>query len=64
DESDREIVRTIIAMAKNLHMNVIAEGVETKEQKEFLVQNGCHEIQGYFYYKPLPITEINIILKN
>jgi EAL domain-containing protein (putative c-di-GMP-specific phosphodiesterase class I) len=62
DENDREIVRTIIAMAKNLHMNVIAEGVETKEQKEFLVQNGCYEIQGYFYYKPLPIQEINTIL--
>jgi predicted signal transduction protein with EAL and GGDEF domain len=64
DESDREIIRTIIAMAKNLHMNVIAEGVETKEQKEFLVQNGCHEIQGYFYYKPLAFQKINAILLN
>ena len=59
DEDDREIVRTIIAMAKNLKMHVIAEGVETKEQKEFLVENGCHEIQGYFYYKPLPVQDIN-----
>lgn len=64
DENDREIVRTIIAMAKNLHMNVIAEGVETKEQKEFLVQNGCYEIQGYFYYKPLPQREITTLLLN
>ena len=60
DKDDREIVRTIIAMAKNLNMSVIAEGVETIEQKEFLVKNGCNEIQGYFYYKPIPVKEINI----
>lgn len=59
DEDDKEIVRTIIAMAKNLHMSVIAEGVETEEQKNFLVENGCNEIQGYFYYKPIPVEKIN-----
>lgn len=63
DESDREIVRTIIAMSKNLNMGVIAEGVETKEERDFLVKNGCNDIQGYYYYKPLPLTQIDSILR-
>lgn len=59
DENDREIVRTIISMAKNLNMSVIAEGVETLEQKEYLLENGCNHIQGYLYYKPINVDEIN-----
>jgi EAL domain-containing protein (putative c-di-GMP-specific phosphodiesterase class I) len=53
DRDDVIIVKTIIALAKNLNMKVIAEGVETKEQKEFMYENGCHEIQGYFYARPM-----------
>jgi len=64
DEDDKEITKTIIAMAKNLNLNVIAEGVETQEQKNFLLENGCHEIQGYFYHKPSPSQEIEKILKD
>ncbi len=63
DLDDMEITKTIIAMAKNLNLNVIAEGVETKEQKDFLVQNACHEIQGYLYHKPSPADEIKQILQ-
>jgi len=53
DKDDVAIVKAIISLAENLNMSIIAEGVETKEQKEFMVLNGCNEIQGYFYSKPL-----------
>lgn len=58
NDDDRAIVTTIIAMAHNLKMNVIAEGVETKEQIEFLMENGCDDIQGYYFSKPIPANEI------
>ncbi|WP_457743931.1 putative bifunctional diguanylate cyclase/phosphodiesterase [Sulfurimonas sp.] len=51
------IVRTIIALAKNLNLNIIAEGVETKEQLDFLKSEGCPYIQGYYFSKPLPMIE-------
>lgn len=57
DRDDVVISKTIIALAKNLNMKVLAEGVETLEQKEFMYENGCYEIQGYFYSKPLPADE-------
>lgn len=53
NEDDRAIVETIISMAHHLKLNVIAEGVETKEQLQLLLDNGCDEIQGYYYSKPL-----------
>lgn len=63
DLDDVEITKAIISMAKNLKLNVIAEGVETEEQRDFLVENGCEEIQGYFYHKPSPVKEIEQRLK-
>ncbi|MFT5662321.1 MAG: EAL domain-containing protein (putative c-di-GMP-specific phosphodiesterase class I) [Sulfurimonas sp.] len=48
----------MIALAHSLNLKVIAEGVETKEQRDFLVENGCSSIQGYFYSKPIPAQEI------
>ena len=63
DLDDMEITKTIIAMAKNLHLEVIAEGVETIEQRDFLLENGCDEIQGYLYHKPSPADEIENILR-
>lgn len=47
------ITKTIIDMAKNLRFRVIAEGAETKEHIEYLKENGCHEVQGYYFSKPL-----------
>ena len=56
------IVKTIIALAETLHLDVIAEGVEDIVQKEFLVEQGCHIVQGYYYSKPLPANEMKEIL--
>lgn len=56
--SDQAIVATIIAMAKHLNMEVIAEGIETQGQLDFLTENACKEIQGYYFSRPLPATEV------
>jgi len=53
DSDDVVLVKTIISLAKNLGLEVIAEGVEEKEQVDFLVEQGCYEIQGYYFSKPL-----------
>jgi len=58
DEDDVMISKSIIALSKNMSLTVIAEGVETEAQKDFLLENGCHYIQGYFYSKPLPAADI------
>ncbi|WP_342562469.1 EAL domain-containing protein [Paenibacillus sp. FSL R7-0345] len=55
---DRAIVATILTMAEHLKMQVIAEGIETKEQLEVLVGSGCRDIQGYYYSKPLAAEEL------
>ncbi len=61
--SDATIIQTIIGMAENLGMEVIAEGVETKEQRDFLEANGCHMYQGYLFGKPVPLDEFIARLK-
>lgn len=63
NDEDIAITKSVIALSKNLNLKVIAEGVETKEQRNFLVQNGCRDIQGYFYGKPIPANEMEIVLK-
>jgi EAL domain-containing protein (putative c-di-GMP-specific phosphodiesterase class I) len=63
DSSDQAIVRTIIAMAHTLNLNVIAEGVETEQQQSLLLNNGCTHYQGYFYGKPMPIEAFEVQLK-
>lgn len=63
DSSDQAIVRTIIAMAHTLNLNVIAEGVETEEQQGLLLNNGCTHYQGYFYGRPVPIEQFEVLLK-
>ncbi len=64
DEDDIGISKAVIALAKSLNLKIIAEGVETKEQKEFLVHNGCSNIQGYLYSKPVVAEDIETILIN
>ncbi|MFT5661499.1 MAG: diguanylate cyclase (GGDEF)-like protein/PAS domain S-box-containing protein [Sulfurimonas sp.] len=63
DEEDIGISKAVIALSKSLSLDVIAEGVETKEQKDFLVKNGCHNIQGYFYSKPISAPQMQKLLK-
>lgn len=65
NREDESISKTIIQLANNLNLKVIAEGVETKEQYEFLKENSCDEIQGYYFSKPLAYSDlINYLLRN
>jgi EAL domain-containing protein (putative c-di-GMP-specific phosphodiesterase class I) len=62
DNDDVAITKAIIAIAKSLNLKLIAEGVETKEQKDFVIENGCLAIQGYLYSKPLNKEAIEQLL--
>ena len=62
DEDDMSITKSIIALGKSLNLKLIAEGVETIQQRDFIKENGCDLIQGYFYSKPLPADEIEKLL--
>lgn len=62
DEDDKAIVKSIIYLSKAMNLKVIAEGVETHEQKNFLQKQGCKEIQGYLYSKPVPADEMTKLL--
>lgn len=63
DNDDAAIVRTIIAMAHNLKMEVVAEGVETQEQLAFLRANGCEFVQGYLLARPAPAEDVPALLR-
>jgi diguanylate cyclase (GGDEF)-like protein/PAS domain S-box-containing protein len=63
DPNDAVMVQTIIDLAKNFRLNVIAEGVETEVQRAFLSQHGCMAYQGYFFSKPVPIEQFELLLK-
>ena len=63
DPNDAAIVQTIIAMTEVLGLNVIAEGVETVEQFEFLEHHGCHAFQGYLFSTPVPIEQFEAELR-
>lgn len=63
NSSDQAIVCTIIAMAQSLGLKVIAEGVETENQRQFLMDNGCMHYQGYLFSKPVPIDAFEVLLR-
>jgi predicted signal transduction protein with EAL and GGDEF domain len=57
DPNDAAIAKTVVALAQSLGLGVIAEGVETEAQRDFLASSNCHAYQGYFFSRPLPIAE-------
>ena len=57
-DKDCLVTEAIIGMAKRLKLNICAEGVETREQLEFLVQNGCNQLQGYLFFKPTRLQDL------
>ncbi|MBF0143343.1 MAG: EAL domain-containing protein [Magnetococcales bacterium] len=63
DPDDAAIVSAIISMARNLHLKVVAEGLETLEQLAFLRQSGCDESQGYHFSRPLPVEAFTLLLE-
>jgi EAL domain-containing protein (putative c-di-GMP-specific phosphodiesterase class I) len=54
DMDDKTLTKAIIAMGKSLKLKVIAEGVETREQADFLAEHACDELQGYYFSTPAP----------
>ncbi len=65
DPNDAVIAKTIVALAQSLGLGVIAEGVETEPQRNFLASAGCHAYQGYFFSRPLPLADFeHFIQKN
>ena len=62
-EKDQGVAKTIIQLAKNLNLTVVAEGVETAEQLELLREWGCDEVQGYYFYKPMSAAEFEEVLR-
>jgi len=64
DANDAAIVQVIINLSSSLNYDVIAEGVETKEQRQFLFNNGCSQYQGYLFSRPVPINEFEELVNS
>ncbi len=63
DEEDIAITQAVIALAHSLQLDLIAEGVETVQQRDFLLEHGCNIIQGYLYFAPQPVNAMTKLLK-
>ncbi|MHA2936740.1 EAL domain-containing protein [Vibrio sp. RC27] len=62
NSKNKAIIEAIVLIAKNLELNVVAEGVETQEQYQFIRNLGCHAIQGYYFYRPLSVAQAEALL--
>ncbi len=58
-----QIIKALIAMARNLELQIIAEGIETEEQYQFLLKEGCNAGQGYFLARPMPVADLGAFLQ-
>jgi EAL domain-containing protein (putative c-di-GMP-specific phosphodiesterase class I) len=63
DESSGAIAQTIISLSRAMGLPVIAEGVETELQREFLANLGCHAFQGYLFGRPVPLEKFELLLR-
>ena len=63
NKDDQEIIKTIISMARNLRMDTVAEGIETKAQRDMLSSYGCHVMQGYYCGRPMPADKFEEFLQ-
>ena len=59
---DEAILKTVITLLRNLNLRAVAEGVETEQQVKFLADAGCRIIQGFYYHKPMPASDIEKLL--
>jgi EAL domain-containing protein (putative c-di-GMP-specific phosphodiesterase class I) len=64
NKNDEVIIRAILSIANDLELDVIAEGVETNDQLQFLSKYNCHEIQGYYFSKPLAAEDVSVLILN
>lgn len=64
NQSDIAITKAVLAMADSMGLMAVAEGVETKQQAEFLSQQGCDILQGYWLSRPVPIEQLNLVIAN
>jgi EAL domain-containing protein (putative c-di-GMP-specific phosphodiesterase class I) len=64
DDASGAIAQTIISLGRAMRLSVIAEGVETQEQRGFLTGLGCHSFQGYLFSRPLPLEQFHAFLEN
>jgi EAL domain-containing protein (putative c-di-GMP-specific phosphodiesterase class I) len=64
DAEGEAIVEAIIGLARSLGLQTIAEGVESAEQLDFLRENGCHEVQGYFFARPMPADQLEDFVRS
>ena len=62
EEKSIQILESVTNLTKTIGVPIIVEGVETKEQKDFLIDMGCRYIQGYYFYRPLPITDFESLI--
>ena len=63
-EKSRAIVRSVLSLGESLQMTITAEGVEELHQVEFLVREGCHQVQGYYFSRPIAADELTVFLRN
>ncbi len=62
DQDSQAIVRTIFSLGESLGLKIVAEGVETPAQLDFIESEGCKYVQGFLFYKPLSATEVDSVL--